>query len=146
MGADTDARSDDRLVAALDRLAGIQKSILELNQEANQIRRHVKDFDLNVDALNLLAIARSRDEKRGGGKVLEDVVRYARQTGMRTGADGGENLSRITEETMSRNPVPPTMENTVEPEEERGFGGVLKLLSELVVAAAVTTGLFVLIH
>ena len=146
MGADTDARGDERLAAALDRLASIQKSMLELNQEANRIRRHVKDFDLNVDALNILAIARSRDEKSGGGKVLEDVVRYARQTGMRTGADAGGNVSRIAEEAVPLDPVPPAMEKSMEPGEGRSSGGVLKLLSQLVVAAAVTTGLFVLIH
>ena len=146
MGAETGACSDDRLAAALERLAGIQKSILELNQEANQIRRHVKDFDLNVDALNILAIARSRDEKGGAGKVLEDVISYARQTGMPMGAHGGEDISRIPEEAEPLDSVPPAVEEIMEPRGGRGSGGVLKLLSQFVVAAAVTTGLFVLIH
>lgn len=145
MVAESDASGDDRLVSALERLASIQRSILELNVEANQIRRHVKDFDLNVDALNLLAIARSRDEKSGGGNVLADVVRYARQTGMQVGAPGSEDISPAPEEEEVREPRPLALEENAEPERERGLGA-LKLISQLVVAAAVTMGLFVLIH
>ena len=146
MGAETDARSDDRLAAALERLASIQKSILELNQEANQIRRHIKDFDVNVDALNVLAIVQSKDAKSGEGKVLEDMIRYARQTGMTMGAYGGEKISRMPEEAVLVDSVPLAVEKSMEPGGERSAGGVLKLLSQFVVAAAVTTGLFVLIH
>jgi len=145
MVAESDASGDDRLASALERLASIQKSILELNVEANQIRRHVKDFDLNVDALNLLAIARSRDEKSGGGNVLADVVRYARQTGMQVGVPGSEEISPVPEEEEAREPRPLALEENAEPERERSLGA-LKLISQLVVAAAVTTGLFVLIH
>ena len=145
MVAESDASCDDRLASALERLASIQKSILELNVEANQIRRHVKDFDLNVDALNLLAIARSRDEKSGGGNVLADVVRYARQTGMQVGAPGSEDTAPVPEEEKAREPRPSALEENAEPERERSLGA-LKLVSQLVVAAAVTTGLFVLIH
>ncbi len=141
MEADTDTRSDERLAVALERLAGIQKSIRELNQEAARIRRHIQDFDVNVDALNLLATARSRDEKSGGGKVLEDVIRYARRTGMLVGAPGGEDIPRIPED-----PAPPLLEQSVELRRERRPSDFLKLLSQLAVAAAVTTGLFVLIH
>lgn len=145
MGVELDASGADRLASALERLASIQKSILELNQEANQIRRHVKDFDLNVDALNLLAIARSRDEKSGGENVLADVVRYARQTGMQMGAPGSGDISPMPEEEKAHEPRPLALEEYAEPERERSLG-VLKLVSQLVVAAAVTTGLFVLIH
>ncbi len=145
MAAESDASGDDRLASALERLASIQKSILELNVEANQIRRHVKDFDFNVDALNLLAIARSRDERSGGGNVLADVVRYARQTGVQVDATGSEDVSPVSEEEREREPRSLALEENAEPERERGLG-VLKLVSQLVVAAAVTTGLFVLIH
>ena len=146
MGAETDARSDDRLAAALERLASIQKSILELNQEANQIRRHVKDFDVNVDALNVLAIVRSRDEKSGGGKVLEDVIAYARQTGTRMGAYGGEDVSRTSDDSAPPHSTLPADEKNMEPGGERRSGGYMNLLSQFVVAAAVTIGLFILIH
>lgn len=146
MGADTDARNDERLAAALERLAGIQKSIMELNQEAARIRRHIQDFDVNVDALNLLATARSRDEKSGGGKVLEDVIRYARKTGMQMGAQEGEDVAPMSRDTAPMNPVPPAVEQSIELRGERRSSDFLKLLSQLVVAAAVTTGLFVLIH
>lgn len=146
MGADTDARSDERLAAALERLAGIQKSIMELNQEAARIRRHIQDFDVNVDALNLLATARSRDEKSGGGKVLEDVIRYARKTGMQMGAQEGEDVAPMPRDPAPMNPVPPAVEQSIELRGERRSSDFLKLLSQLAVAAAVTTGLFVLIH
>ena len=146
MGADTDARSDERLAAALERLAGIQKSIMELNQEAARIRRHIQDFDVNVDALNLLATARSRDEKSGGGKVLQDAIRYARKTGMQMGAQGGEDVAPVLRDPASMNVTPPALEMNMESREERRPSDFLKLLSQLLVAAAVTTGLFVLIH
>ena len=146
MGADTDARSDERLAAALERLASIQKSLMELNQEAARIRRHIQDFDVNVDALNLLATARSKDEKSGGGKVLEDVIRYARKTGMQMGAHGGEDIPRMPEDPVPMNLAPSAFERNTESREGGKSSGFLKLLSQLAVAAAVTTGLFVLIH
>ena len=139
--------ADDRLMAALERLAGIQVSISELNQEAARIRRHIQDFDVNVDALNVLAIVRSKDERLGRGKVLEDVIRYARQTGMPMGgAQGGEDILRSSDFLAQSATPAPAHERSVESGEERALSDRLRVVAQVAAAVAVTIGLFVLIH
>ena len=139
--------ADDRLMAALERLADIQVSISELNQEAARIRRHIQDFDVNVDALNVLAIVRSKDERFGRGKVLEDVIRYARQTGMpMEGAQGGEDVLRSSD-SLARSATPaPAHERSAGSGEERASSDRLRVAAQVAAAVAVTIGLFVLIH
>ena len=139
--------ADDRLMAALERLADIQVSISELNQEAARIRRHIQDFDVNVDALNVLAIVRSKDERFGRGKVLEDVIRYARQTGMpMVGAQGGEDILRSSDSPARFATPAPAHERSVESGEERESSDRLRVAAQVAAAVAVTIGLFVLIH
>ena len=140
------SHADDRLMAALERLAGIQVSISELNQEAARIRRHIQDFDVNVDALNVLAIVRSKDEKFGRGKVLEDVIRYARQTGMPIGAQEGEDVLRSSDSLVRSDTPVPSRERSVESGEERASAELLRVVAQVTAAAAVTISLFVLIH
>ena len=142
MNAEADARSDERLKAALERLASIQRSILELNHEANRIRRYIRDFDVNLDALNILANVQGKDEKGGGVQVLEDLIRYARQTGTHLEAHGESGGTSQTPGESAR----PAVERSMEHVAERESGGLLKLLSQLAVAIVVTLGLFVLIH
>ena len=143
MSTETGAGSEERLVNAVERLTGIQKSILELNREANRIRAYIKDFDVNMEALNILANVRSRDEQGGGVQVLEDLVRYARQTGTQIDAYEGGGAPRMPDEAA----LPETeAEKRVEHSGERAPGGLWKVVTQLVAAAAVTSGLFVLIH
>ena len=141
MGTETDAGSEERLVNAAERLTRIYGSILELHQEANRIRAYIKDFDVNVEALNMLANVRSKDEKGGGIQVLQDLIRYARQTGTRIDAYEGEAAPPTPDDSIQ-----PTVEKSIEHAGERESRGLLKLLSQLAVALAVTLGLFVLIH
>lgn len=138
--------ADDRLMAALERLAGIQISISELNQEAARIRRHIQDFDVNVDALNVLAIVRSKDEKFGRGKVLEDVISYARQTGMPVSVQRDEDIRRSPDSPVRLDPPAPAHQSSVESREERASADRLRVLAQVAAAAAVTIVLFVLIH
>ena len=146
-----DAGAEDRLSAALERLASIQKSVRELNLEAQQIRRRIKDFDVNIDALNLLATVRSRYEKRGEEQVLEDVIRYARQTGMPLEPYGSEDPPQnlVASDSMPLNSVPPSaeaVEKSTGPGRQGKSSGLVKVISQLMAAAALTMGLFVLIH
>ena len=143
MDTETGAGNEERLVQAVERLTEIQKSILELNREARQIRAHIKDFDVNIDALNLLAKARSKDEEAGGVQVLEDLIRYARETGTPIDAFAGSEPFRLPDEAAV-----PLQDGGrhVEHVEEPGARGRWKLITQLAVAAAVTSGLFVLIH
>ena len=138
--------ADDRLMAALERLAGIQVSISELNQEAARIRRHIQDFDVNVDALNVLAIVRSKDEKFGRGKVLEDVISYARQAGMPVSVQGGEDIPRSSDSLVRPDTPAPAHENSVESRGVSASVDRLRVLAQVAAAAAVTISLFVLIH
>ena len=147
MGAeDMDAGSEKRLMDAVERLTRIQKSVLELNQEANRIRRHIKDFDVNLDALNILANVRSKDEKDGGVQVLEDLIRYARETGTQLTACEMRVPPREDTPLTLDDSVKSTVEKKLEYTKERESQGLLRILSQLLIAAAITSGLFVLIH
>ena len=141
MGKETGAGGEERLINAVERLTVIQRSILELNREANRIRMHIRDFDVNMDALNILANVRSKDEQGGGVQVLEDLIRYARQTGTQIDAHEGAGARRTSDDAAV-----PEVEKRIEPAGERASGGLWKLVTQLAVAAAVTSGLFVLIH
>ncbi len=146
---DDDAQAphtDERLMAALERLAGIQVSISELNQEAARIRRYIQDFDVNLDALNVLALVRSKDERFGPGKVLGDVIRYARQTGMPVGAEDGEVLLRGADSPARFDTSAPEYERPVESSDEEAPAGLVRVLAQVAAAVAVTIALFVLIH
>ena len=144
MGTRTDAGSEERLINAVERLTAIQKSVLKLNQEANRIRTHIRDFDINVDALNVLANVRSRDEKGGGAQVLEDVIRYARQTGAPLSSHEGRRAPGRPEGAAQTRVE--DSGKSIERGREREATGLLKLLAQLVAAAALTSGLFALIH
>ena len=63
MDSGANAGTDDRLVQALERLTRIYGSISDLHREAIQVRTRLRDLDINVEALNMLASARSKDEK-----------------------------------------------------------------------------------
>jgi nicotinamide mononucleotide adenylyltransferase len=143
-----DLENLDRLTTAVERLVGIQKSVAELNQEANQIRRHMKDFDFNVDALNILATARNKDHGSSGGQLLEEVIKYARQSGTQMPVFGDDHVPPPT----SDEPAPSDSRLRADEKDievaavDEAKSQLLKVLGQLVVAVTVTTGLFVLIH
>ena len=141
MGTETEAAGEERLANAAEQLTVIYRSITELNREANRIRVHIKDFDVNVEALNMLANARSRDEKGGGVQVLQDLFEYARQMGARIDAGESEVAPRRAADAM-----PSSVEKSIEEAGEREPRDLLKLFSQLAAALALTWGLFVLIH
>ena len=147
MGGGEDVESDERLVQAVERLTRINVSIAELNREATQIRTRIRDFDVNVEALSMLAGARSRDEKGGGEQVLRDVIRYARQMGTHL---------EIHERGAPLAPAPRAPDDAAMPRPEGGgstertgervAAGPWKVLTQVAMALALTTGLFALIH
>ena len=142
MESETESQRKDRVANAVERLTRIYGSILELNREANQIRTSIRDFDVNVEALNLLASARSRDQKGGGEQVLHDLISYARQTGLQI-----ETHDRSPPLVSDDAPAPvPTIENRDSEAEWPASKELLKLVAQVGVAIAVTSGLFVLIH
>ena len=141
MDSGADAATDDRLVQALERLTRIYGSIADLHREAIQVRTRLRDLDINVEALNMLASAKSKDEKGDGELVLTDLFRYARRTGMQMEAQEYFAPPLVLHEV--RVPEP---ESRVENNEGPAPKGLLKLLTQVAVAMAVTSGLFVLIH
>ena len=82
MEATTTSQDEARLTEAVERLTKIRNSIDELNKEANRIRAHIKDFEIDVNAVNILTTARCKDKTGDGGRLLAEVVEYARRTGM----------------------------------------------------------------
>ena len=141
MGRETDAGREERLENAAERLTVIYRSITELNREANRIRAHIRDFDVNVEALNMLANARSRDEKGGGAQVLQDLFEYARRMGARIDAGEAEVAPRKAGDEMQS-----SVEKSIQVAGETQPKDLLKLFWQLAVALALTWGLFVLIH
>ena len=136
-----DPDDDDRLSAAVERLTSIQKSILELSQEANQIRRHIKDFDINLDALNILVTVRSKDQTGDGAGVLAEVNSYARQTGMQV--EALEDTEPSIDSSSSRSEF---VQQFHQKAENTTTSRAWKTVSQFVLAVAVTLGLFLLIH
>ena len=141
MSTETVAGSEERLIQAVERLAEIQRSIQELHREAIGVRTHIRDFDFNMDALNILATVRSKYDADGGTQLLQDLIRYARRTGTPIGVHEVDVIIGTPDE-----PVRATVEPGMEHAAEGAPGGLLKLVSQLAVALAVTVGLFVLIH
>ena len=141
MATESNVESDDRLRAALDRLTSIQTSKLGLNQEALRIRKHIKDFDVNVDALNILADVRSKDQKGEGARVLEDLIRYARLTGTQVDTQAGDAVAPPSGDAMLS-----VVERQPDQSEEKTLQDRWKPFFQLAAAIAVTLGLFALIH
>ena len=136
---DTDA--DERLRTALERLTSIQSSVVGLNKEANQLKRHIKDFDINVDALTILANMRSKDQKDGGAQVLTDLTKYAVIAGLRS-------ESHETNLPPAK-PVAFTLPAAGKPEStlpRRAPAERIKLALQILAAVVITAGLFALIH
>lgn len=145
MTTNMNAGTEERLIEAVERLASIQRSMMDLRKETNLVRNHIRDFDVNMEALNILVTLRSKDEKEGGVPVLEDLVTYARLMGtpLETHVEGDSNRRALVESVQAS--IDERMEHAAEGE-SRESTGVLKLLSQLLVATALTFGLFVLIH
>ena len=141
MSAEADAAIEDRLTNAVERLSAIQKSVLHHNREAHRIRMHIKDFDVNMDALSLLVTIKSKDEDGSGRQVLEDLTKYARWSGMQIDATEPERFP-----DQSRDAVEPAHGKPARRSEERKAGSLGRLLAQVAAAMAVTTALFVLIH
>ena len=136
-----DAESEDRLTDALERLTNIQKSVVNLNQEANQIRRYIKDFDVNVDALNVLASVRSKDQQGDGSQILEDVTKYAHLAGIQIELSEPKQCQyRNGDQNQHGSQV------RVEYTQQEMFSDSFKLLTQLIIATVITAGLFTLIH
>ena len=147
MDPDNDINRDTRLATALERLIHIQKSIMKLNQEALKIRRHLNDYDVNIEAMSILVNMRSKDEKNSGAQVLKDLIEYASQTGTKTATHAGPDASQSSE----KEPRAMVVEQYSElgdraPNKEGASLDVTKLLYQIGAAIVVTLGLFALIH
>ena len=142
MEATTTNQDETRLTEAVERLTEIRNSIDELNKEANRIRAHIKDFEIDVNAVNVLTTVRCKDKSGDGTRLLAEVVEYARKTGMTFEAMGPSGLQV---EAASAALLPGDgqwiSEEALGPPSNNW-----KTVSQFAAAVAVTLGLFVLIH
>ena len=148
MSTSLDAGTEQKLTDAVERLTSVHKSLKESTKTAHSIRRHIKDFDIDMDALNLLVNLKSGDDNVDKGRVLENLVTYARLTGTPLKASV-EREARVEGNDLRgplRDSAPAPNDERMEYAAERESRGLLKLLSQIFVAMALTFGLFVLIH
>lgn len=142
METTTNSQHEARLIEAVERLTEIRSSIDELNKEANRIRAHIKDFEIDVNAVNILTVVRRSDKSGDGTRLLAEVVEYARRTGMA--------LEAMTPASPLAEPAPATLTAT---DGQWNSEEVLvvtqsrwKTVSQLALAVAITLGLFALVH
>ena len=133
--------ANERLSAALERLTSIQTSILELNQEANQIRRYIKDFDVNVDALNILANVRSKDKKHDGAQVLDAVSQYAHLVGIHI-----KFRDAAPSSDSSDTSIHPDYLTFTDRGKENAASFLHHILLQCIAAVVITACLFLLVH
>ena len=142
METTTTSQDETRLIEAVERLTEIRNSIDELNKEANRIRVHIKDFEIDVNAVNILTIARCQDKIGNGRRLLAEVAEYARRTG-------------ITFEAMEPSNVPVEIVPAAQAASDGQWYGeeILedthsrwKTVSQIALAVAITLGLLALVH
>ena len=142
MDTTTTSQNETRLIEAVERLTEIRSSIDELNKEANRIRAHIKDFEIDVNAVNILTIVRRSDKAGDGTRLLAEVVEYARRTGMALEAMGPSEVSVGT--------APASLATTDGQWHSEEVFTVTqsrwKTASQFALAVAITLGLFALIH
>ena len=142
MEATTNSQDETRLTEAVERLTEIRNSIDELNKEANRIRAHIKDFEIDVNAVNILTTVRCKDKAGDGRRLLAEVVEYARKTGMTFEAMGPS--SPPVEEASAA--LPSGDGQWISEEAFGTSGNKWKTVSQFATAVAITLGLFALIH
>jgi uncharacterized protein (UPF0335 family) len=92
--ADNSKRPDRALLTSyIEKISAVQSSIQELNQENFQIRRDARADGFNMEAVNILSMIVSKSSHDGGLGLLQDVVQYAAEIGMK--------LDNVTVETES---------------------------------------------
>ena len=138
----TTSQDETRLIEAVERLTEIRNSIDELNKEANRIRAHIKDFEIDVNAVNVLTTVRCKDKTGDGRQLLAEVVEYARKTGMTFEAMAPSGPS--VEEASAA--LPTGDGQWISEETFDTSGNKWKTVSQFATAVAITLGLFVLIH
>ena len=142
METTTTSQDETRLIEAVERLTEIRSSIDELNKEATRIRVHIKDFDIDMNAVNILTIVRCQDKTGGGRQLLAEVVEYARRTGM--------TFEAMTPARPLAEPAPASLtaiDGQWDSEEVLAVTrSRWKTVSQLVLAVAITLGLFALVH
>ena len=142
METTTTSQDETRLIEAVERLTEIRSSIDELNKEANRIRSHIKDFEIDVNAVNILTIARCQDKTGDGRRLLAEVVEYARRTGMTFEAMGPSEVSVETAPAaLAATDGQWDSEEVLVVTQSRW-----KTVSQFALAVAITLGLFALVH
>ncbi|MDD9979768.1 MAG: hypothetical protein OXU81_00140 [Gammaproteobacteria bacterium] len=131
-----------RLTEAVDRLTEIRNSIDDLNKEANRIRAHIRDFEIDVNAVNILTNVRCRDKAGDGTRLLVEVVEYARRTGMTFEAMGPFNPSVVVASAASG----PRDGQWASGEVREVSQSKWKTVYQFALAVAITFGLFALVH
>ena len=66
----------------VDQMSALQRMVSESQQELQRLRQDAKTDGVNVDALNLLVLIRSRNLPDGGTRILNDLVEYAVDVGI----------------------------------------------------------------
>ena len=142
MEATATSQDEIRLIEAVERLTEIRNSVEELNKEANRIRAHIKDFEIDVNAVNILSTVRCKDKPGDGRRLLAEVMEYARKTGMSFEAMGPSGL-----QVEAASAAWPSGDGQWTSEEALGTpSNNWKTVSQFAAAVAITLGLFVLIH
>lgn len=142
METTTTSQDETRLIEAVERLTEIRNSIDELNKEANRIRVHIKDFEIDVNAVNILTIARCQDKTGNGKRLLAEVAEYARRTGITFEAVGPSEVPvEIASAALATSDGQWYGEEMLEDTHSRW-----KTVSQLALAVAITLGLLALVH
>ena len=93
----------ERLSYYAGRMTELHALIMDANMEIGHLRQDAKNNGMNVDALTVLGQVRSRDRKDDGKELLDDLMKYARETGTtgnlveREGADEYEVSSGMVD-------------------------------------------------
>lgn len=142
MAASARSQDETRLIEAVERLTEIRNSIDELNKEAYRIRAHIKDFEIDIDAVNILTTVRCQDKTGDGRRLLAEVVEYARRTGMKF-----EAMECSGPQVEAAPAALPSGDGQWVSEETLGASpSRWKMVLQFALAVAITLGLFALIH
>ena len=136
-----DESTKERLVNSLERLRTIQESIFHLNQESTKLRQYIRDFEVDIDALTILANIQSKDRPSNGARLLSTIIQYA-------------DIAAVSPERASPAAAVAvdTGDSAVEPDDTRlplaegREGGIWRTTFQCVAGVAIAICLFVLVH
>jgi uncharacterized protein (UPF0335 family) len=94
MTQNVDSSERSLLNGYIDKISEVQRSIQELQTEINQIRRDARTDGFNMEAVNILSQIIAKSSHDEGVGLLQDIVEYAHQIGIK--------LDSVTVETEEK--------------------------------------------